>query len=42
MDDQPDAGREALMVWLKLLGLLVLLAAFGLLVFWLRRSSLAR
>ena len=40
MNDEPNAGREAAMVWLKLLGLLVLVAVFGLAVFWLRRSSL--
>jgi LPXTG-motif cell wall-anchored protein len=42
MNEQPGAGREAAMVWLKLLGLLVLVAAFGLLVFWLRRVSIGR
>ena len=42
MAHEPNAGREAAMVWLKLLGLLVLVAAFGLVVFWLRRSSFGR
>ena len=33
----PGAGREALMVWLKLVLLLVGVFAFGLLVFEIRR-----
>ncbi len=40
MDDEPNAGRQALMVWLKLLGMIALLVAFGALVFWLRRSTI--
>jgi hypothetical protein len=42
MGEEHHDGREAAMVWLKLVGLLVLVAAFGLLVFWLRRASVAR
>jgi hypothetical protein len=42
MDEEPDAGRAAVMVWLKLLGMLALLAIFGVVVFWLRRASIAR
>ena len=34
----PDTGREALMVWLKLVLLLVGIFAFGLLIFELRRQ----
>ncbi|WBO21000.1 hypothetical protein [Sphingomonas abietis] len=40
MADPPPGspGREALMVWLKLLGLLAIVFAFGLIVFALRRA----
>jgi hypothetical protein len=38
MDENPSSGREALIVWLKLIGLLALVAAFGALIFWLRRA----
>jgi len=39
---EPTPGRHALIVWLKFAGLLVLLALFAILVFWLRRSTIVR
>ena len=42
MDEEPNPGRDALVVWLKLAGLLAVLAVFGALVFWLRRTTLPR
>ena len=38
--EPPGNGRENLIVWLKILGLLAGLFAFGLLIFWLRRLSM--
>ena len=38
--EQPTPGRQALIVWLKFAGLLVLLALFGALIFWIRRSGI--
>jgi hypothetical protein len=40
--EEPTPGREALVVWLKFAGLLALLAAFGALIFWIRRSAIPR
>lgn len=37
--EERTPGREALIVWLKFAGLLVLLGAFAALVFWLSRSA---
>ena len=40
--DEPGSGRQALMVWLKLIGILAVVFAFGTLIFWLRRQSIVR
>jgi hypothetical protein len=40
-DQDPGAGgtgQEALIIWLKIAGMIAGICAFGLLVFWLRRS----
>jgi hypothetical protein len=39
--EPPGAGQSNLVIWLKIVGLLGGIAAFGLLIFWLRRATLA-
>ena len=38
--EPPGNGRESLIIWLKIVGLLVGLFAFCSLIFWLRRLSM--
>jgi hypothetical protein len=38
--EPPGAGQSNLMIWLKIAGLLAGIAAFGMVVFWLRRATL--
>ena len=38
--EPPGTGRENLIIWLKILGLLAGIFAFGLLVFWVRRLTM--
>ena len=39
--EPPGAGQSSLVIWLKIAAMLAGIAAFGLLIFWLRRATLA-